>query len=44
MILMVALWDADTNAKIVGIAWLVLGIGVAAYLRLSGRDLKSSEG
>lgn len=42
-ILMVALWDADANAKIVGIIWLVIGVGVATYLRLSGRDLKTSE-
>jgi len=40
-ILIVALWDADTNAKIVGIIWLVIGVGVATYLRLSGRDLKN---
>lgn len=31
-ILMVALWDADTNAKIVGMAWLAIG----AYLRWRG--------
>jgi amino acid transporter len=42
-ILMVALWDADTNAKIVGICWLVIGLGVAAYLKMSGRDLKTSD-
>jgi hypothetical protein len=40
---MVALWDADANAKIVGIIWLVIGVGVATYLRLSRRDLKTSE-
>jgi hypothetical protein len=40
---MVALWDADTNAKVVGIIWLIIGLGVATYLRLSGRDLKVSE-
>lgn len=42
-ILMVALWDADTNAKIVGTIWLAIGLGVAAYLRTSGRDLETSE-
>ena len=42
-ILMVALWDADTNAKIVGTIWLAIGLGVAAWLRFSGRDLRSSE-
>jgi len=25
----------------VGIIWLVIGVGVATYLRLSGRDLKN---
>jgi amino acid transporter len=38
-ILLVALWDADTNAKIVGIAWLAIGVGVGAYLRWKGRSL-----
>jgi amino acid transporter len=42
-ILMVALWDADANAKIVGIVWLAIGLGVASYLRISGRDLRTSE-
>ena len=42
-ILMVALWDADANAKIVGIIWLAIGLGVATYLRMSGRDLRTSE-
>jgi amino acid transporter len=42
-ILMVALWDADANAKIVGIVWLAIGLGVATYLRVSGRDLRTSE-
>jgi amino acid transporter len=42
-ILMVALWDANTNAKVVGIVWLVIGLGVATYLRLSGRDLSVSD-
>jgi amino acid transporter len=42
-ILTVALWDADTNAKIVGIIWLVIGIGVATYLRANGRSLKVAE-
>jgi amino acid transporter len=43
-ILMVALWDADANAKIVGIIWLAIGLGVATYLRMSGRNLRTSEG
>ena len=42
-ILMVALWDANTNAKIVGFVWLVIGVGVATYLRRSGRELKNPE-
>ncbi|OBA93244.1 amino acid transporter [Mycobacteriaceae bacterium 1482268.1] len=41
-ILTVALWDANTNAKIVGVAWLALGIGIGAYLRWTGRSLKVS--
>ena len=43
-ILMIALWDADTNAKIVGIIWLAIGLGVATYLRRSGRELEVSGG
>jgi amino acid transporter len=42
-ILMVALWDADTNAKIVGIIWLAIGLGVATFLKMSGRDLRTSD-
>ena len=42
-ILMVALWDADTNAKIVGVAWLSIGVAVGAYLRWRGRSLEASE-
>jgi hypothetical protein len=42
-ILMVALWDADTNAKIVGMAWLAIGVAVGAYLRWRGRSLEVSE-
>jgi amino acid transporter len=42
-ILMVALWDANANAKIVGVIWLAIGIGVASWLKMSGRDLRSSE-
>lgn len=42
-ILIVALCDADPNAKIVGSVWLVIGLAVAAYLRKSGRDLQVSE-
>lgn len=41
-ILLVALWDADAGAKIVGICWLAIGLGIATYLRLSGRELKGS--
>ncbi len=33
-ILLIALWDADVNAKIVGMAWLIIGVGVGAYLRV----------
>lgn len=36
-ILLVALWEADTNAKIVGSCWLAIGIGVAAYRHFAGR-------
>jgi amino acid transporter len=42
VILMIALWDANANAKIVGTIWLVVGIGVAAYLRWSGRSLDTA--
>src|SRR5215218_351483 len=42
-ILIVALWDADINAKIVGIIWLAIGLGVATYLKMSGRDLRTTE-
>ncbi len=43
VILVVALADADINAKIVGIIWLAIGLGVATYLKVSGRDLRTSE-
>lgn len=39
-ILMVALWDADANAKIVGTAWLTIGVAVGGYLRWRGRSLQ----
>lgn len=42
-ILLVALWDANTNAKIVGAVWHAIGIGVATYLRMSGRNLLVAE-
>lgn len=43
-ILMVALWDAEAKAKIVGIIWLVIGIGVATYLRMSGPEGATRKG
>jgi amino acid transporter len=42
-ILMIALWDANANAKIVGVIWLAIGIGVATWLKMSGRDLRNSD-
>ncbi|MGZ6780693.1 MAG: APC family permease, partial [Mycobacterium sp.] len=42
-ILTVALWDADANAKIVGIAWLCIGVAVGAYLRWRGRSLQVAD-
>jgi hypothetical protein len=43
VIVMVMLWDADTNTKTIGIAWLIAGLGVGAYLRMSGRSLNVTE-
>lgn len=37
-ILLIALWEADTNAKIVGTCWLLVGIGVGVYRRVAGRS------
>ncbi|WP_433297047.1 APC family permease [Pseudonocardia sp. CA-142604] len=36
-VLLYALWSADTNAKILGLGWLTIGIMIAAYFRFSGR-------
>jgi amino acid transporter len=36
-VLLYALWNADTNAKILGLSWLTIGILIATCLRLSGR-------
>lgn len=41
-ILLVALWEADTNAKIVGVCWLVLGIALGGYRRLRGRSPRTT--
>jgi len=36
-VLLYALWNADANAKIVGLSWLAIGVLIAACLRFSGR-------
>lgn len=42
-LLLVALWNADPHAKIVGSCWLLIGLGVAAYFKLTGRSLSGSD-
>jgi amino acid transporter len=42
-ILLFALWSANSNAKIVGICWLVVGLAVAAYFKASGRSMEQSD-
>jgi amino acid transporter len=36
-VLLYALWNADANAKILGLSWLAIGVLIAACLRFSGR-------
>lgn len=42
-ILLFALWSANPNTKIVGVCWLAVGLGVAAYFRASGRSMEQSD-
>ncbi len=42
-ILLFALWSATSNTKIVGACWLVVGLGVAAYFKASGRSMEQSD-
>ena len=42
-ILLFALWSASPNTKIVGVCWLVAGLGVAAYFKASGRSMEQSD-
>ncbi len=41
-ILVLALWNADSNAKIVGVLLAVLGLGVALWFKLARRSLDQS--
>lgn len=43
IILLAALWSANDNAKIVGGTWVVIGIVLGLYFKLSGRSLERSE-
>ena len=43
LILLFALWSANPHAKILGISWVVVGLGVAAYLKASGRSMTQSD-
>lgn len=42
-ILLFALWSASPQAKILGICWLAVGLGVAAYFKVSGRSLEQAD-
>ena len=42
-ILLFALWSANPNTKILGVCWLAVGLGVAAYFRASGRSMEQSD-
>ncbi|MFL6180463.1 MAG: APC family permease, partial [Actinomycetes bacterium] len=42
-ILLFAMWSANPHAKILGVCWLTVGLGVAAYFKISGRSLEQSD-
>jgi amino acid transporter len=43
VILLLALWSANENAQILGSSWLLVGVVVAVYLKVSGRSLVQSD-
>jgi amino acid transporter len=36
-VLLYALWNADTHAKILGLGWMTVGVLIATYFHVSGR-------
>lgn len=42
-ILLFALWSATSNTKILGVCWLAVGLGVAAYFKATGRSMEQSD-
>lgn len=42
-VLLYALWSASSNAKVVGLVWLAIGVCVAIYFRLKGTSLNQSD-
>ncbi len=43
VILLLALWNANENAQMLGCTWLLLGVAVAIYLKITGRSLVQSD-
>jgi len=42
-ILLFALWSANPHAKILGVCWVAVGLGVAAFFRATGRSMEQSD-
>lgn len=42
LVLGYALWNASTNAQVIGLIWLAIGAAIATYWHLRGRNRKAS--
>ena len=42
-ILLFALWSANPHAKILGVCWVAVGLGVAAFFKATGRSMEQSD-
>ena len=42
-ILLYALWSANPHAKILGVCWVAVGLGVAAFFKATGRSMEQSD-
>ncbi|KRA37870.1 amino acid transporter [Nocardioides sp. Root614] len=42
-ILLFAMWSANPHAKILGVCWLAVGVGVAAFFKVTGRSMEQSD-
>lgn len=43
LVLGYALWSANVNAKVLGLAWLLIGVGIALYFRFSKKGAMEAE-